>query len=472
MTIPDNPELVRHWRAQLRFPRTLLAVLAAFAGCAVVVLAISLQGGDVETSAKTGYFVLVGAQYVLLGAWTASACGQAIAQERETKTFDFWRTTRLTPTELLVGLLFGRPALAALVVGSSLPVSVAMAILGGVPVRAWLGTYLMLAVFGIFSGLFGLWASMLSERSSSGGATGLILLGPVAAGATFLTSPWPGLGAISIAPVVTSLHGAEGLPRVSIFGMPASYLVSALLIYPALAAWLAVMLVRNLKRDLEDVRLLSRWQAIGLVAFVNVLFYAFLSAEMRPPVNRLAVGLNILLAYIVGLFTLTPRDRLQVWWRGQVRARWLRLSEDGLSWPWLVVSVGVAYIGLASGRALLTSPVAPDDWTQARAALHLLVALVFVARDVLFLQWARLTQMKQPVAGAIALLVVLYLVVVIVGASVSGRPGAQLLPWGGGDAPWRETVIWATLQLPVIALLLYDIARRLDRPARLAVSEA
>ena len=41
-------------------------------------------------------------------------------------------------------------------------------------------------------------------------------------------------------------------------------------------AWLSVMLVRNLKRDYQEIRPLSRWEAVGCAAFLNFLIYALL----------------------------------------------------------------------------------------------------------------------------------------------------------------------------------------------------
>jgi hypothetical protein len=52
------------------------------------------------------YGWLVGIQFVVLGVWSAGTCGQAVARERELKTFDFLKTTRLTAAGM-VGAVVG-----------------------------------------------------------------------------------------------------------------------------------------------------------------------------------------------------------------------------------------------------------------------------------------------------------------------------------------------------------------------------
>ncbi len=77
---------------------------------------------------------------------------------------------------------------------------------------------------------------------------------------------------IGIADSPTSTH------RATIFGTPVSWVLISLLLYLTVGAWLALMLIRNLKKDYQEIRILTRWQAVGCAAFLNFVMYAlFLS---------------------------------------------------------------------------------------------------------------------------------------------------------------------------------------------------
>jgi len=144
--LSSNPELVRHWRIELRPARVAGAVGIAAVLCGLAVVSGSLQDGGLVASARGLFGVMLGAQFVILAVWAAGTCGETLVRERAEKTFDFWRTTRLTVAELLIGVVVGRPVLVAVAVACSLPVSIALAILGGVPVSGWLLSYALLPV--------------------------------------------------------------------------------------------------------------------------------------------------------------------------------------------------------------------------------------------------------------------------------------------------------------------------------------
>ena len=167
-----NPEFVRHLRGQLRAPRAWTALTVMLVVCVLVGLSSwSSHSDNRQEFFSTLYVTLVVIQYGVVGLWCASACGQAIARERELKTFDSLRTTRLSWTELVVGMILGRPVLAYFVVGCSMPISGLAGLLAGYPLGAILGTYVLLVLFALFVGLVGLWGSMLSEKASSAMAT-------------------------------------------------------------------------------------------------------------------------------------------------------------------------------------------------------------------------------------------------------------------------------------------------------------
>src|SRR5258708_16792943 len=75
------------------------------------------------------YRILMYAQLGILTFWSLLCCAQSISGERERKTWDFQRATRLSPQELLVGKLLGEPVLAYFIVLCCLPITVLAALL-------------------------------------------------------------------------------------------------------------------------------------------------------------------------------------------------------------------------------------------------------------------------------------------------------------------------------------------------------
>jgi hypothetical protein len=278
----------------------------------------------------------------------------------------------------------------------------------------------------------------------------------------------------------------------TLFGIEIPYFFLTLTLYAVLGAWLVLMLARNLKRDLEQIRLLSRWQAIGLVAFLNILFYAFLNPKSLNPgalwstrdvgtispgdAASIAVGLNAAILYLVGIAILTSREKLTVWWRKWSTGKESYWSEFGLPWPWLVPAAGIAYL-LLLGEALGLLHVVPlHDWQVRKAALQLLVFLVFTTRDILFLQWCALTRMKRPVVKGFLFLWLYYAaagtttMVVSLGSSVAGRHLVALLtPYGPyhRERPWLtsdlDIYLGMALGIVVVFFILSAITRRLQR---------
>lgn len=478
-----NPEFIRHRRAELRPARALGTAMVALVICALVVVVGWFGGAGRRESFLGIYAVLLSLQFGVIALGCAGTCGQAISRERELKTFDFWRTTRLTSTELLVGLLLGRPLVAYFAVGCTLPVVAVVAVLAAVPAVAVVGAYALMLLLAMFLSLFGLWASLLSERSSSGLATGLTGVVPLSLGAVFITSPFPGLGALSLFPAVLELHG---LPRIALgvtpklFGTPISYSVAAVILYGSLATWLAVMVRSNVKREFEDIRLLSPWMAVGLAVFLNGLLYAFLDSERvtMTLVSMIVVHLNAVILYIVGLTTLTPPARLKDWWRRYAEGQVGYLSHHGLAWPWLAIAAVLAYALLVAYALVVDGHGAFVQWRLGTVAIALLAFLIFAVRDVLFLQWCKLTRMRQPMLYGMGLLFLYYLAALTI-VAVSSAPAAAappalmtlllLTPYATFRlGVLRETVPLAMyagmlLQVAAIAGLLFTIDRRLRR---------
>ncbi len=478
-----NPELVRYVRAELRVPRAITAAMLVLVVCVLLALVIwAIPSNPLRQRFCILYAVVLGIQFVAVGFGCASACGQSISRERMLKTHDFLRTTRLTSGELLLGKLLGAPIMVYFALACSLPISVAAGIAGGFSLGVVAVTYLLLLAFSLFLGLIGLLESMFAEKPK-GFAAGLIALFVIYAGSGLAAGPLPGLGAISVYPSLASLYGLDvwhGSTAPTLFGFQVSFALLSFVLYAAFGAWLVLMISRNLKRDLEEIRLLSRWQAIGLAAFLNVVFYALLSTRLQPfEIALMAVLLNGVILFGIGLATLTPHEKLKVWWRRWRAGEQRYVSENGLAWPWLVVAAIVGYALLLGKAVFLGGPHPVVRWELGLSAARLLVFLLFAARDVLFIQWCRLTRMKHAVVKGFLYLLLYYTASTIIAATLPGAWDVKvgvlsvLTPYGAFEigkysgGPSSPPYVGIVLQVVAIGCLLRAIARRLSRPATL-----
>ncbi len=487
-----NPEFIRHVRAELRPVRALTAGFVVLVIMTLVGLGCwTSERGNNEAVLRTFYGWLVGLQCGILAIWCSFICGQAISREREMKTYDFLKTTRLTASELLVGKILGEPVMGYFLVGCSLPVSIAAGLLGGFSLRTLLWTYVLLVFLALFVSLAGLWGSMLGEKTS-GGVVALVILVGMLVCSGFANGPFPGVTALSILPALFALYGMRefSVTRTppTLFGRPVHFTFLTVLLYVLFGAWLVLMLVRNLKRDREQIRLLSPWQAVGFAAFLNVLFYLFLDPRwvgvnlayggLAPDqASMLAVAFSSAMLFLIGLATLSPPEKLRGWWRRHKEEQESYFSEDGLPWPWLPPAALVGYALLAAEAAGLRQSVPLTEWRLGTAAVQLVLFLVFAVRDILFLQWCLLTRMKRPVVKGFLYLVLYYSAVGVLSlvASTVGKgledyvvclsPIYAFISKGvrPHDAP--ALYLGLALQIPVILVLLSRITNRLRRPA-------
>src|SRR5712691_6588289 len=170
-----NPEFVRYVRADLRSWRGIAATVLTV--CVLVAMACVAANPNATVTAffRLYHQWLAGIQFTLLFLWCVSACAQGVSGERMARTYDFWRTTRLTPAELTTGKIAGAPVMAYFVFACALPLSFGAGVLGGYRPDTLLLVYGTAILFAAFFSLVALWASMVAERTSAG-AIGLLLV--------------------------------------------------------------------------------------------------------------------------------------------------------------------------------------------------------------------------------------------------------------------------------------------------------
>ena len=512
----NNPEFVRHRRAELRPSRMVTVLVVAVMVCLLTGLACwsayqervatyervskmdhpdaawlaRLEPQSVAREFWRVYCVsLVMMQLALLTFWSLLAGAQGISGERERKTWDFQRTTRLTSWELTLGKLLGGPVLAYFIVLICMPMTLLAGLKGALGPWNMISIYLVLLSSGLFIGLCGLWISSLLESRGRGvgvvGAVGIYGLMSMFMG--MRNSILPGLSAFNPLTALTPLSRIDDLRGYSspvVFGHAVSWLAMTLLLYTTFGAWLVLMLVRNLKRDLDQVRPLSRWQAVGCAAFLNFVVYALFDPHgpdaFTNPHEFIAmmVGVNTFVLFAVGLATLSPHERLKVWWRQRQAKQASLFAEDGLPWPWMALSAVVAFALLIWGTYAWGNAFTFDRNMLGAGAVQLLCLLIFITRDILFLQWCRLTRLRSPLMKGVLFLLlyyasvgVIYAVLRLPSASLSDGVANLLTPVGAFDIEAtgfhfaRTVFLGLGLQLMVIGLLLSAIARRLRRPA-------
>jgi hypothetical protein len=495
----NNPEFIRRARADLRPSRMAVAASVTVILCLLLLL-IFYHPGDsparnsqARSTAFTLYIIFVSAQALILGLRCLTSCSQAIASERLLKTFDFLRTTRLTSWELMLGIVFGAPLMAYFSAACILPFAFYFGLASGVSLLAMLLTYAMILLVAIVLSLAALTMSMKNDKPRAGEILLLLLvfgwpLIAVLIGAGS-DSRFPGLTALTVvlgllpfyrsnlsAPVANS-----GIQTVPFFGIQVPSLAVSIILYVSIGAWLVLMLVRNLKKDPEDIRLLSRWQAIGFTAYVNILVFALL--DLRPnspngpgaaPISAAEVtagylALNCVILYAVGLATLTPVARLKTWWRNSARDIRFYWSDDGPPWPWIAASAGVALLLFFFEAAFSTRYIPFESWSVPALAGRLFILLVFAVRDILFLQWCTTKGFKRPVATGMFFLALYYFTVSIVSGFLYKQSLGWFTPLGAFDnneiTSTFAVIAGVVLQICASVFLLQAIRQHLSPPA-------
>ncbi len=449
-----------------------------------------LEEGNSTWVWLTFYRCLMWTQLGIFTFWCLMSCAQSVSGERERKTWDFQRTTLLTPGELLAGKLLGEPALVYFIVLCCFPVALLGGLEGGIKFGSIVSAYILLIAAGLALGLVGLWLSSLFESRSRGmgliGSLGLYLI--LALLVNLRESPFPGLAGLCPLTEWTRWLGyAPANYRAYVFGIAVPWLLMSLALYLSFGAWFVVMLLRNLKRDYADMSALSRWQTVGCAAFLNSMIYALFQPSAwggqldSYEFVSFVIAVNAAFLFALGLATLTSYDRLKEWSRGRSEAGFLSsiFSENGPPWPWLGLSAIAAYLLLALGLFCWKGAVPLQPGVFARAAAEFLVLVLFVTSNILFIQWCRLTRMRAPLLKGFLYLCLYYSAALVVGMvlSVDSETVAHFFwnaftpkfafrtPYSGHDSG-LSILISIGLQVAAIYGLLIMIEAKLKSPAK------
>lgn len=470
IAIWHNPEWVRHRRAILRPAPAIALIVIIWLLCALTAYVADL---------KTMIGIVILAHMIGLPLWVGSTCGNSIMQERAFQTFDFWRTTRLTPGELVAGQLCGVPLMGILAVVSTFPIALLSIDTGVNPVNLAL-IYLMLTLFCVTIGTGSLVFSMSATPfRGSRVLTWLIGFYVISSIVAFAngTGMGYGLSAMTPYPFLGDMLGSEaGAFTFSIanFSVSQATLLFGVIPVPSfllgiglnlsLSGWFFLMLSRNIKKERYELRLLSRWQGVGLAVFITLLFHALgisSRSEYNPAASLIQQSLfllTILILYLIGIIMLTPAERLRMWWQHWSSGHASYLHEEGFPWPWVVVTAGCL-----AGVTYLSTSV--GGWFSPALVWNLGLAAVFAIRDITFLQWCQCQNFKRPLFTGTLYLGLYYFVVQVLTAS-HPEIHSMLIPPMALNLEAPQPIVTIVLQGLIAGALLHLLTTQLKQPAR------
>ena len=506
--------MLRNARIQLRPGRAIAAVVI----CAAISLTTwysfasrFVMGSAIPNSIAMFRFILqLQIVVLLIGGGVYELL--SVHREKELNTFDYQRVTRLTAFELGVGKLFGAPALMYFIVLCLMPIALLGAIQGHLPILLVLEAYIILLVGCIAFHLLALVISMTLGRGVSAIAVlpYLVLVAFTSVDLFAGQNMYPGMDASTWAVHQLNPFAASALFEITLsrgevlkdifFGVSVPHFTVLMALYVTLAAWFLLAIVRNLKRDPAVYELYSPIQAFGFAIYLNALMLGFFN--WKAP-----LGLPIInsLGRITGFYTLPPllveRPLLyNTFWlfillglvllrnRERVRRRIRTMGESAASlwatfWPAPYLVLGVIVVGIAILELIRTyRGLTPDQWNWGLAILNIAFIALWVARDLLYLQWMGLRRARRPLVAAVLYLIVFYTcVTVILGvAQTYAHPtvrafGAALVPsgasyldvegWTAHSQLWICALALLAAQVVLFALLQWLKLREFVNPA-------
>lgn len=445
----DNAELRRNLQIELSAKRVLTAgiITAVFA---LIVLPSLLPGNRPVTfgaaGAMTTYLIVIlWSQRITLTLGGAISCWRAVKRERELNTYDFQRITRLSPLELAVGKLFGAPALAYFVTLCLVPPAVFSAVTTSTEaVGLLVRTYILLFTGALVIHTFALMISTISDKG--GAVSGVVLL--------LLLQVFPILGLLMFTVTMSSgvrSFGGGAAPLFYGMAFPPTLLWVSLEL--GFVAWLLLAIVRNIKVDLEAMRLFTVGQGLGFAAYCNFVwigFYPWRAASFAAPAAPPALLLlGVLFFYVVGIGVLPSRELIR---RG-LREASAALPESGrLLGPIGSLLAGavlmeIVIVALTRQHSVQYAGIPVTNVTPITHDLFLaLYFAAWMARDLFYLQWMKIRPVRSPLRKAFLYLGVFYISTSIVFRSALTSNMPDTAAFASWLAPFALLRTWTEAQ--------------------------
>jgi hypothetical protein len=450
----SNPEFVRNVRSQLRPGRVAATAIICAVISAVIGFSASHQTGQQPATGPYGWGLQIleitfWLQALMLAAGGGIACINSIHREKEQNTFDYQRVTRMTPLELALGKLFGAPVFTYFVLLCLMPLALFGAIMGKRPVLTVIAAYAVLLVASVAVHALALLISLFNVRGTQTAGI-LVLLVLVAGSATggtrsplFQVGPFGPFYAAQVvqwgdwdpAGAITPRGRLEGSWAVDVFfGQEVHHVPLLLAIDLLFAGWFLLAVVRNIKRDPSYYEIYSPLQSLGFAMFLNLLFVAFFQWRNGTPMDNesLLLTLNVGVFFGLGLGAIRNRERVRriLRTRQGTAANWLDLT-----WPAPLIIAGTAAAGLVVVIGVTLGRNPQIEWNTNFALLRALFFVAWITRDLQFLQWMSLRRGKHPLVMGILFLVIFYVCVTIMMASLGIYSKAELAPFSAFFVP-------------------------------------
>jgi hypothetical protein len=496
-----NAELLRYVRSELRPARVGVIMGGTLGGALLMALFISANTHTNQLYTPSYWQNVYGAIFVassmILVLWSLLNASQAIVSERTHRTFDFWRTTRLSPMTLAVGKLFGAPIGAWLEFATALPVAIVAGALGGFRVTTIIGSFFIVALCNVTLSALALCLSMRAQDSRRATMVMLVFaIGLIPSLSTMRLgygpsdeigrSAWTALNPVA---ALAGWHMGE-IVRVVLFGRAVPSLLVTIAVCAVVIAWSITALLRSIKLEPEQNSLFSPVQVVA----ISVCVFLFSYGAYRPwgmirtesgfeehgsLATLLVIGIatTLICLYFTVVSTLLSRDNL----RHRLRVSQPQQIATRMIAPWLATSlIGLvaAVLALSGYRSLFASETL--QWSGI-VAMYLAFA-AYAVRDGMFLQWMIAQRVKAPVLKGSVLLACYYvgsgvLSAVLVGPQHMGQMLRWLVPFSSNPTEPVAQPVWLTLMLLVpplatAALLASGVFRKMQRASVGVVSPA
>lgn len=199
IAILDNPVVMRAVKGRLRGVRAVLwPGTALFIAVGILLMILYMLQENVISSARTAFhiyfWVVVCIDLVVLVLISAVNTATHFARERDQRTLEFLRISRLSSMGITLGHLMGGLAVPLILAGVTLPLVVLGASIAGISPRDILEAVVLVGVYALFASSFALAVGMTVKKSTTAGgaaAAPIVFFGLFGTGwASFQGSWW------------------------------------------------------------------------------------------------------------------------------------------------------------------------------------------------------------------------------------------------------------------------------------------
>lgn len=505
----------RNRRGGLYATPVLYILLLAVAGMGVAYWASLPDNLGRVQPTEVYFFGLMTLQLAIGVIGVGSKTSASIKAEVVNKTLDFQRLASVSGWDILVGKLFGEPAMSFLLIFASFPLALFCMIYGlpGLDLPVLLLIYLSLFTTAVMFGTFSLQNTLVipAGKATGGAVAGfgiLVGLGALAAlqlaaagGTRFFTRPWSGALAGLFTPVPTLFALSQGdawAARLGFFDWELPFL----LVTPVVQVLVSLLCLHVMARRVENLAqpILGKAAAYAFLLATDILVAGVLHASRAemPLAPRLVIFcLFHFIASMTVLGAVTPNREMLLSWLWRLRGRRPRWLDEWLGDRTLNTLAALTAAALLAAGVLLQDRLEGDPLARTMTIqtlfqpetersvdevvprMLLVVPLLLLFTGVLY-QWFLLVAGKYGSGLFLIALLVLVAGPAALGsyqADLQGQrmpdnlwlalsPFVHFIAWAGGPmvipSPWPILAVYGAMTIA----LLVGVYRRTGQLAR------